>query len=720
MAPGFGEDDQAICKEHGIEVVCPVDSQGRFTSEVSDWAGINVLEANKPIIKALKDRDVVLRHETYLHNYPHCWRTDEPLIYRAVSSWYVKVTDFRERMVELNQQINWIPGHIRDGQFGRWLEGARDWSISRNRFWGSAIPVWKSDDPNYPRIDVYGSLDELERDFGVRPKDLHRPAIDELTRPNPDDPTGKSTMRRVEEVLDGWFESGSMPYAQVHYPFENREWFEGHFPADFIVEYVAQTRGWFYTMMVLSTALFDRPPFQNCICHGVITDATGSKLSKRLRNYPEPTVLFDVTGSDALRWFLCSSSMLMRAGNLQMDLKGQGVHEVVRLVLNPIWNAYHFFSLYANADGIRAQPGAKPEGVLDRYLLAKTHCLVVSVTDALEAYDIPSACQEVRLYLDALNNWYIRRSRQRFWKAEHDQEKADAYNTLYAALVMLARVNAPLLPMISEALYTGLTGERSVHLTDWPSADELPADDALVAGMDRVRQVASSALALRDDRRLRIRLPLASLTIAGEGSDALRPFFDLIKDELNVKEVRTAERLEDFGQFELKLNARALGPKLGKSMKKLLAATREGRWSMADGVIQVEDFTLSEGEYELQLKPREGLAHLALQALPSNDMICALDTEVTTELEREGLARDVVRLVQMARREAGLDISDRIQLDLECAPDVAAAIGAHEGYLSEQTLAEGIQLRAADVDEGNFIHAGKVGEVELRIGMRKA
>ncbi|MFT5464813.1 MAG: isoleucyl-tRNA synthetase, partial [Planctomycetota bacterium] len=514
MAPGFGEDDQRVCEENGIQLVCPVDESGAFTAEVSDYAGINVLEANKAIAKALKESGKVVRHESYLHSYPHCWRTDEPLIYRALSSWYVKVTDFKDRMVKHNQSIRWVPEHVRDGQFGRWLENARDWSISRNRFWGAPIPVWKSDDPDYPRIDVYGSLDELEADFGVRLTDLHRPSVDELTRPNPDDPTGKSTMRRVSEVFDCWFESGSMPYAQVHYPFENKEWFEEHFPADFITEYIAQTRGWFYTMTVLSTALFDRPPFQNVVCHGVVLADDGQKLSKRLKNYPDPDAMFNKHGSDALRWFLCSSPIL-RGADLQIDIDGKAIGEVVRLVLNPLWNAYSFFCLYANADGAQASERADATGVLDRYILAKTRALLEDVEASMDRYDIPDACSHLRGFLDALNNWYIRRSRSRFWKEEQDQDKRDAYDTLFTVLTTVCKLAAPLLPLIGEEIYRGLTGGRSVHLCDWPSADALPDDRALVADMDRVRAACSAALSLREEHRLRVRLPLADLTIAG-------------------------------------------------------------------------------------------------------------------------------------------------------------------------------------------------------------
>ena len=497
MAPGFGEDDQKVCESNGIALVCPVDDAGCFTAEVPDWRGVQVFDANKDIIKVLKERGVLLRHVTYEHNYPHCWRTREPLIYKAIpGAWFVKVTAIKDRMIQHNQTIRWIPEHVRDGQFGKWLENARDWSISRNRFWGAPIPVWKSDDPRYPRVDVYGSIAELERDFGVKVTDLHRPFVDNLVRKNPDDPTGKSTMRRVPEVLDCWFESGSMPFAQVHYPFENKAWFESHFPADFIVEYVAQTRGWFYTLVVLATALFDKPPFQNVICHGVVLDEHGQKLSKSLRNYPDPLELFQKTGADALRWFLMSSPIL-RGGDLQIQKDGKQIHEVVRLVLNPIWNAYYFFSLYANTDGVSAKLRSDQTAVLDRYALGKTRAMVEGVQRCMDGYDLAGACQVVAGYLDALNNWYIRRSRERFWGETGPADRQDAYDTLYTCLVTLCRAAAPLLPLLTATVYTGRPRQRSVHRADWPDASELPFDAARGAQMDRVGDACSVVLSLR-------------------------------------------------------------------------------------------------------------------------------------------------------------------------------------------------------------------------------
>src|SRR4051794_23316092 len=410
MAPGFGEDDQRVCEAAEIPVVVPVDERGQFTAEVPDYAGQQVFTANGDILRDLKERGVVVRHDSYVHSYPHCWRTDTPLIYKAVSSWFVKVTALKDRMLELNQEITWVPEHVRDGSFGKWLEGARDWSISRNRYWGSPLPIWKSDDPAYPRIDVYGSLDELERDFGVRPGDLHRPAIDDLVRPNPDDPTGTSMMRRIPDVLDCWFESGSMPFAQVHYPFENQDWFESHFPGDFIVEYIGQTRGWFYTLHVLATALFDRPAFQSCVVHGVILGDDGQKLSKRLGNFPDPAEVFDNVGSDAMRWALVASAAL-RGGDVVADKRP--MEEAVRQVLMPIWNAWYFLSLYANAAGVHGRTVMTAEHVLDRYALSKVRQLADDVMVKMDAYDLSGACASILGFLDSLNNWYIRRSRDR-------------------------------------------------------------------------------------------------------------------------------------------------------------------------------------------------------------------------------------------------------------------------------------------------------------------
>jgi isoleucyl-tRNA synthetase len=567
LAPAFGEEDMDVATANGIEVVRPLDEGGRFTAEVPPYEGQMVFDANPAIIKDLKAAGRVLRHETIEHSYPHSWRSGQPLIYMAVPSWFVAVTKIRDRMVELNQEINWTPEHIRDGQFGKWLEGARDWNISRNRYWGAPIPVWVSDDPAHPRIDVYGSLDELERDFGVRPDNLHRPHIDELTRPNPDDPTGKSTMRRVPEVLDCWFESGSMPYAQVHYPFENREWFDGgndeiaHNPGDFIVEYNGQTRGWFYNLHVLSTALFDRPAFRNVSAHGIVLGNDGQKMSKSKRNYPDVNEVFDRDGSDAMRWFLMASPIL-RGGNLVVT--EQGIREGVRQALLPLWNAYSFLQLYAERP---ATWRTDSDNLLDRYILAKLAATRDEITQALETYDISGACDSFREFCESLTNWFVRRSRARFW-AGQDEEPA-AFDTLYTVLEVASRLAAPLLPLATEAIWRGLTGGRSVHLTDWPSADELPHDEELVAAMDEVRAVCSVTSSVRKANKLRVRLPLPQLTIAAPTAARLAPYTDLVADEMNVKSVVLRDDPSEFGRNEVVVNARAAGPRLGRDVQEL-------------------------------------------------------------------------------------------------------------------------------------------------------
>ncbi|MDT5041161.1 MAG: isoleucyl-tRNA synthetase, partial [Actinoplanes sp.] len=697
QAPAFGEEDQSVCTAAGIPTIVTVDDHTRFTALVPPYQGVQVFDANKAIIRELRDRGVVARQEGYTHSYPHCWRCDTPLIYKAVSSWFVAVTAFRDRMVELNQEINWTPAHIKDGSFGKWLANARDWSISRNRFWGSPIPVWKSDDPNYPRVDVYGSLADLSQDFGVTVTDLHRPFVDELTRPNPDDPTGRSTMRRVPEVLDCWFESGSMPFAQVHYPFENADWFEQHYPGDFIVEYIGQTRGWFYTMHVLATALFDRPAFRNCLSHGILQGADGRKMSKSLRNYPDVYEVFDSYGSDAMRWMLMSSPVL-RGGD--MPVTETAIRDSVRQVLLPLWNVWYFFSLYANASGYSAKLRTSSESLLDRYLLAKTNELVTTTTRQLDDYDISGAAAAVRSFLDALTNWYVRRSRDRFWSGDED-----AFDTLATVLETLCRVVAPLAPLTAEEIWRGLTGERSVHLTDWPQASSVPADPDLVASMDAVREVASAALSLRKARALRVRLPLPKLTVAVAAAGALARFGDLLADEVNVKEIVFTDDVAAYCQQVLTVVPRVLGPRVGKQVQQVIKAVKAGDWELVDGAPVAAGVTLAEGEYELKLVAAD-LVNSA--PLPAGAGVVVLDTEVTPELAAEGLARDVIRVVQQARRDAGLDVSDRIALTVAATPPVEAAVDTYRDFVAQETLSTSLMF-AASAAPG---FTGEVGDGE--------
>ncbi|WP_430592759.1 isoleucine--tRNA ligase [Humidisolicoccus flavus] len=697
QAPAYGEDDQRVCAAAGIPTILSVDDGGRFLSVVEPVAGMQVFDANKPLSQLLKDQGRVLRQASYEHSYPHCWRCRNPLIYKAVSSWFVRVTEIKDRLIGANADINWVPENVKQGQFGKWLEGARDWSISRNRYWGSPIPVWKSDNPDFPRIDVYGSLDEIERDFGVRPDNLHRPFIDELVRQNPDDPTGKSMMRRIPDVLDVWFDSGSMPFAQVHYPFENQDWFDTHSPADYIVEYIGQTRGWFYVMHVLSVALFDRPAYKNVICHGIVLGDDGFKASKSRRNYPDVNESFDSYGADAVRWMLMASPIL-RGGNLVVT--EEGIREALRQFHLPLWSTYSFFTLYSNRarDGhpYIAKRSTSSENVLDRYILSKLALLTEEVGDRFTALDATGASIALRDFLEVLTNWYVRRSRDRFWTGvAEDGTGSEAFDTLYTVLETLCRLAAPLAPLVTEEVWRGLTGERSVHLADWPEASEFTVDLALTAQMDVIRQIASAGNALRKSSKRRVRLPLQQLSVVVPAGISIDAFTEVVQDELNVKAVQVAElgpdSLATYGiSRKLSVNARAAGPRLGKGVQTVIRAAKEGDWSVDGDVVVAGGVQLEPSEYELILDAAS--TESAVAFLPGGGFV-VLDTATTPELEAEGLARDVIRAVQQARKDADLDVSDHISLVLSTDVAGIAAISTHEQLIQDETLASHLVVK---------------------------
>ncbi|ABD44443.1 isoleucyl-tRNA ligase [Anaplasma phagocytophilum str. HGE1] len=736
IAPGFGEDDFILCQKHSVpsvdgnvsqllSIICPIDDAGVYTAAISDFAGCHVFDATDKVIMYLKERGSWLETSTYTHSYPHCWRTDTPLIYRAMPSWYIEVTKLKERMMQLNKGVNWIPDNVRDGQFGKWLEGIRDWSISRNRFWGAPVPVWKSDDPKYPRIDVYGSIKKvlpnvraLEEDFGPI-DDLHRPYIDDLVRPNPDDPSGKSMMRRVPDVLDCWFESGSMPFAQVHYPFENKELFEENFPADFITEYIAQTRGWFYTLFVLSTGIFDKHPFESCICHGVILDIQGQKLSKRLNNYLDPMEVFERFGADSLRFMLLSSSV-STGGDLLLDQDGQVIRDVLKNVVKPIWNSYSFFTVYANADKIRARVLDSLDGlnnIMDKYILHECMHLVQSVLSAMESieghdpYDIKLACTAIVQFSDKLNNWYIRRCRERFWATEKTQDKFDAYNTLYTVLYYFSRVIAPFLPFISEAIWLGLDfqQEESVHLSDFPAPNALQVQEEHVKNaenMQLVMDICSHALSLRNIHNLRIRQPLSSMKIHVYNCAALSSlpteYKNVILSELNIKELVMCDNVQDVAFFDLKLNFPLLGKRIPEKIKEIIPLVKAGVWEMLPsgelslGSAKNEQYIFHADEFSMSLKVRNEYSCPIISSGQTVGIV-TIDPELTKDLLLEGIARDIVRYIQQGRKQCDLDMLSLAKVCVyTCDSETYEAILKWEDFIKKQTLLSTLEYSLRD------------------------
>ncbi|MDR3152009.1 MAG: isoleucine--tRNA ligase [Bifidobacteriaceae bacterium] len=735
LAP-YGEDDMIVLNREKIIPQLSIDEKAIFTSVVSDYKGLHVFEANKQIVKDLKNavgphskqnvKPILIREQSMMHSYPHCWRCRQPLIYKPVSSWFVKVTAIKDKLLKLNETINWLPENVKDGQFGKWLENARDWSISRNRYWGSPIPVWVSDNPDYPRVDVYGSLSELEKDFGVKVDNLHRPFIDSLVRPNPDDPTGNSKMKRIEDVFDCWFESGAMPFASVHYPFENVKWFENHYPADFIVEYIGQTRGWFYTMHILAGALFNCSAFKNCICHGVVLGSDGQKMSKSLRNYPDVNLVFSKNGTDAMRWFLLSSSIL-KGGNLSVT--EQLIFDAARTVMLPFWNSYYFFVLYANASNSKKGYLAKKIDAeeyqklnfMDKYILLKTDELILSIDKLLSDFDIASATSEIRDFFDILTNWYIRTSRDRFWN-----EEKEAFDTLWTVLERFARAICPLLPFESEIIWQGLTGGESVHLSKYPArlisekqilqnqSDEL-TDKNLVATVDKVRSILNVGHSLRKKNNVRVRQPLKELIIVTDDMSKIKSFADLLADELNIKKLvfyalRDVSK-KDFGIADkLSINARVLGPRIGQMVQAVIKSAKQGDYIFENGQISVkidngEIIELQEGEYSLEsvIETGEKLSKKDASMLDFGGWVI-LNLETDDLILAEGYARDLIRDIQDTRKKQNLDVTDRIKLDLVLdKKDFQFAefdnLLKFQNLIAKETLAEKISIIEAGQKE---------------------
>lgn len=709
IAPGFGESDMDVAQKFAIPVVVPVDDAGRFTAEVPDYVGLHViLEGNERISQDLKARHrTVWQHGQILHRYPHCWRTGQPLLYKAIRSWYLEVSKIRGRMVELNQGINWVPGHVKEGSIANGLANARDWNISRNRTEGCPIPVWKSDDDQYPRIDVYGSIEELERDFGVKVTDLHRSALDHLVRPNPDDPSGQSMMRRVPEVLDGWFASGCMPFAQQHYPFENQQHFEENFPGDLAVGHIPQLRGWFHALMAISTALFDRAPFQSCICPGALLDENRQKLSTgQNNNHPDPADLFNTWGADALRCYLLGSS-LPAGGHLLMKRDARIIQQSMRSVLIRLWSAYSFFARYADVDQVKPQLRTDSKHPLDRYLLGKTSELVQTIGRNLDKLDIQGAYQCMHTYADTLNNWYIRHRRGAFWAETRTEDKQAAVSTLYTALLYATKSLAPLLPFVCEAIYTALTGEESVHLADWPHHAELPVDQAVMEGVRMVREIYAMGFKVRSLNALELAFsrPLQKLVVVHPRIDVLTPYIDLLKDVLNVVQVELCDSPGAYGKRTIRLNPE-LGAKYGARFSDMQRALQQGSWRLNTfGMLELAGTTLDATEFEYRARPH--VHDWSCLSFDSERGLVMLDLEHHPELDAQFWLREVKSNIRQARKRLGLKSTDRATVKADLG-HVGPALAPFLPHISAHTLLHDIGSAGEELTGENVLHT-KIG-----------
>jgi isoleucyl-tRNA synthetase len=687
-APAFGEVDFYAARREGIELVMPVDNNGHFTAEIPEYAGQFVKDADKDIIKRLKKEGKVVHHGTCRHRYPFCWRSDTPLIYKAVATWFVAVEKIKDELVENNQKIHWTPEHIKHGRFGKWLENARDWNISRNRYWGTPIPIWRSEDG---QIHVIGSIGELEKLTGAKITDLHRHLIDDLTFTQ-----GGKTFKRIPEVFDCWFESGSMPYAQNHYPFENRDMFANGFPADFIGEGLDQTRGWFYTLHILSTALFQKPAFKNVIVNGIILASDGTKMSKRLRNYPDPSIVVHKYGADAVRLYMMHSPAVKAE-----DLRFQeiGVELVLRQILIPLWNAYSFFITYARIyqwDPAGLHVG-KPVSAIDQWMLSLGQRLIKQVEEGMDGYDLSMSVEPFVGFVDQLTNWYIRRCRRRFWDEEETPDRQQAFSTLYQVLLNLTKIAAPFIPFLSEAIYQNLrtsTMPESVHLCLYPEYSPELRDENLEAEMEAVQSTVSLGHALRKEHKLKVRQPLPAAHIASNDDRILHFLKDqqhLIAEELNVKEVNFGKNEDEFVSLKVKPNFRVLGKKVGKRMKAaqdvIEKLDQQSLALMMDGQdlpikIEGEDFVLTSEDVQVERQVREGLV-----AANAGRITIALDTTLSDDLLLEGLARELVNKLNTMRREASFDVVDRIRVQMEASERIKTCFGRHGDFICGEVLA---------------------------------
>ena len=729
QAPAFGEEDYKAFQAAGLEAfACPVSLHGEFTDEVPDFAGRHVKEADKDIISALKAKGALYRQDVIQHSYPYCYRSDTPLIYRAIPSWYVRVTAFKDNLKAANEQINWVPEHIKHGRFGNWLDGAIDWAISRNRVWGTPLPVWVNDETG--KALCVGSIDELYDYTGVRVDDLHREHVDDLTFQVEGEP---GTYRRIEEVLDCWFESGSMPYAQLHFPFENEDVFNAGFPAEFIAEGLDQTRGWFYTLTVLGGALFDQPAFRNVIVNGMVMAEDGKKMSKSLRNYTPPDELMETYGADALRLYSINSGLVRGEEQRFAD---SGVRDMVRRALLPWYNAYSFLRTYAEIDEWSPQKGQfEGDNILDQWIMSRLQTLKNTVATEMEGYRLYNVVPGLFAFIEDLTNWYIRLNRGRFWGEDISADKIAAYSTLYEVLMELSKVMAPFAPFLSEHLYQSLAqlaGQpaqpNSVHLCDYPEAEAVKVKPGLETAVERMQQVILLGRQKREEVKIGLRTPLARLTIVNSDAALLEDMRSLegyVRDELNVQSVEYSADESAYIELYAKPNFPLLGKRLGKRMKAfagVIANLDIGQISelQNNGDIQLtvagESETFSSEEIQVQQQARAGT-----NTLSNRQIAVDLDCQLTPELIRGGYAREVVNRIQRARKDQGFDVSDRIAVTYAAQGELAQAIAEHRDYIMGETLC--LDLQSADeeaLSEGAAVIEIDGNRLRLSIQRRSA
>lgn len=704
IAPGFGEDDYWACKKNNIPLVCPVDEKGRYTEVVEEFKGRNVMEANMDVLRYLKSENKVILDGSIVHNYPHCWRCKTPLIYKSMNAWYFNIEKVKDKLIEHNEEINWIPETVKQGRFGNWIKNARDWNISRNRYWSTPIPIWECKDCG--KREVLGSIQEIENVSGIKLNNLHRQYMDEVKFKC----NCGGTMERVPEVLDCWFESASVPFAQKHYPFENKEWFENHFPCDFIVEYTGQIRCWFYYLHVLAVALFDKPAFKNCIVHGTILASDGKKLSKSSKNYTDPMELMKKYGTDAFRLYLYRSNAIIM-NDLTFD--ENGIKSQIQQVLLPLYNCAKFFNSYAVIDNFEPDENKipVPKNELDKWILAKLYDTEMKVSKYMEEYQIDKYVEPIIDLLDGFSNWYIRRSRRRFWSTDSTDDKKEAYETTFYVLVSLCKLLAPITPVISEKLYKHFTGKESVHLSSVPDIPKCFENEQILKETDVAQRIISLTRFLREKENIKNRQPLNKIEVAfmnEEYNKIIKNFENIICEEINVKSIEVIDSVEKLATVEYVPNFKTIGPKFGKDVGKIT------------GLIKSKQFKVLDNRYELIIDGAEVKLDLedvvvrysakGEEKIESDrDIIVRLDTVLTEELKDEGLAREIVRYVQDARKNLNCEISDRIKLQLDGELSEASI-----KYICRETLAD-----LAEIVEVDFNCKVIANEKEVIVKMKK-